>query len=66
MSGSPILGDDGRAIAVCCTGSGNPDLEDGKEGGPNPGLVSLPGWFLEELGLHVHERGALAKKAKAK
>jgi hypothetical protein len=51
MSGSPILGDDGQVIAVCCAsaGTGDRDVEDDREGGPNPGLSSLPGWFLDEL-----------------
>lgn len=51
MSGSPIVGDDGSAIAVLCTsdGSGDDDVEDDREGGPNPGIRNLPGWFLDEL-----------------
>jgi hypothetical protein len=51
MSGSPILGDDGKALAVCCAsaGSGDRELEDDGEGGPNPGVANLPDWFLEKL-----------------
>jgi hypothetical protein len=51
MSGSPILGDDGQVIAVCVAsgGTGDRDVEDDREGGPNPGLRHLPGWFLDEL-----------------
>jgi hypothetical protein len=54
MSGSPIVGDDGRAIAVCCVSAGT-DLEDAREGGPNPGLAHLPGWFSEKLNLPKHK-----------
>jgi hypothetical protein len=41
MSGSPIVGPDGRAIGVVCTASGvikpgQPDTDDLREGGPKP------------------------------
>ena len=49
MSGSPILAADGKVIAVCCTSNGSEDTETHTEGGPNPGLVNLPGWLVEEL-----------------
>jgi hypothetical protein len=47
MSGSPILTQDGSAIGVVVTSTG-----DQREGGPNPRLASsLPGWLLGELNL---------------
>jgi hypothetical protein len=50
MSGSPILDTDGHAIGVCCVSGGGVDLDDHREGGPNPGLAAtLPGWLLDEL-----------------
>ena len=54
MSGSPILGDDGKAIGAVSTSSGFTNLETHTEGGPNPILaVSLPVWLLLEMRL-VH------------
>jgi hypothetical protein len=49
MSGSPIIGDDGRAIGVVCTSRGT-GPGPYREGGPNPGLMfSLPGWLLKQV-----------------
>jgi hypothetical protein len=56
MSGSPILASDGKAIGVCTTASGTVDAsgtedEDSfRESGPSPAMLSLPGWFIKELG----------------
>jgi hypothetical protein len=50
MSGSPILLDDGNAIAICCASGGGQDLDEQREGGPNPILAAnLPVWIVEEL-----------------
>ena len=46
MSGSPILGADGKAIGICI-GTGSDNLGNRR---PNPGLVaSIPGWLVDEL-----------------
>ena len=50
MSGSPIMGDDGRAIGVVCTSGGRSGQGPYTEGGPNPSLMhSLPGWLLKQV-----------------
>jgi hypothetical protein len=50
MSGSPIVGDDGRAIGVVCTSGGISGKGPYTEGGPNPSLMhSLPGWLLKQV-----------------
>jgi hypothetical protein len=50
MSGSPVLGDDGKAIAICVSSHGtSSDGDDDREGGPYPGLANLPGWFIKRL-----------------
>jgi hypothetical protein len=49
MSGSPVLGADGKAIGVCCISGGGADLENHREGGPNPALTNLPVWLWEDL-----------------
>jgi len=48
MSGSPVIGDDGFAIGVVCSGGREGWIHDGActEGGPDPVLtLNLPGWF---------------------
>jgi hypothetical protein len=51
MSGSPIVAPDGRAIGVVCVSGGvGGDLDNHREGGPNPFLpASLPGWLVGGL-----------------
>jgi hypothetical protein len=50
MSGSPVRNEEGRAIGVVSASSGGSDLEDHREGGPNPALTrNLPGWLLREM-----------------
>jgi hypothetical protein len=50
MSGSPILGDDGKVMGVCCMSGGGENDETHYQGGPNASLTgNLPGWLLEEL-----------------
>jgi hypothetical protein len=57
MSGSPILGGDGKVISVVCLSGGTGEgIENYREGGPNPGLANLAGWFLKEQGLLVNAR----------
>jgi hypothetical protein len=48
MSGSPIMGTDGHVIGVFCVSAGDEDLDNHREGGPNPSLAHLPGWLLQE------------------
>jgi hypothetical protein len=50
MSGSPILGNDGKAIGVFVTSDSDADDQGHLEGGPQPGLAAcLPGWLLDDL-----------------
>lgn len=65
MSGSPILGNDGSAIGVVCTGHGDDDAS--TEGGPAPRLAAhLPGWLLQEVGLaRLRPRAKWQKKRAA-
>ncbi|MGO8918246.1 MAG: hypothetical protein ACLQJR_20285 [Stellaceae bacterium] len=45
MSGSPILNEDGAAIGVVCTAGGG-NMDEHREGGPNPLLArQLPVWL---------------------
>jgi hypothetical protein len=50
MSGSPILGDDGKVVGVCCVGADEEDDPDMcRESGPNPDMTNFPVWLFEEL-----------------
>jgi hypothetical protein len=51
MSGSPVRNQEGRAIGVVAVSRGaGSDLDDHREGGPNPALTrNLQGWLLREL-----------------
>jgi len=57
MSGSPIVAPNGRAIGVVCTSDGvvkpgQPNINDHREGGPNPYLsANLPGWLVRRTRL---------------
>jgi hypothetical protein len=47
MSGSPIFRNDGSVIGVVCVSGGCGNLEEHREGGPNPRLAAhLPGWLV--------------------
>jgi hypothetical protein len=67
MSGSPIIGPDGRAIGVVCTSGGvvkpgQPDTGDYRERGPNPFLAAnLPGWLVRGTRLTYLRRPRLKK-----
>ena len=49
LSGSPILGADGKAIGIVCASQGTDDPETRAKGGPNAGYGNLPGWLPDEL-----------------